>query len=119
MKDVRGNILKSGQQVHIFGGEGDSALDFNAVVVNTRGRGVKFIDEVTGKEYRSEFIEENQLSIVILGDNFIQEEKIVTKNNKITQEQLDTIDKLVNWGWFGVLYKNVNGNKFQFNITEK
>ena len=124
MKDIKGINVQSGQKVHIFGTskiEPNFSLDINCVVVNSRGRGVKFIDEVTTKEYLQKDIEEHQFSINVLGERIVENPKKVVKSSssKITQEHLDTIEKLESWGWYGTLYKNVGGTKHTINISEK
>lgn len=122
MKDIKGINVQSGQKVHIFGTskiEPNFSLDINCVVVNSRGRGVKFIDEVTTKEYLQKDIEEHQFSIHVLEERIIENSKRIKNSSKITQEHLDTIEKLESWGWYGTLYKKVGDTKHTINISEK
>lgn len=116
MKDIKNNEIASGSKVHIFGisKKDESAIDINAIVVATRGRGVKFIDEVSGKEYTKDFIEEHSYNILVTN----AQKKESTENQAInfknvSEQELELISKLKNLGWTGNLQKACsNGLKF-------
>lgn len=124
MKDIKGNEIKSGDKVHIFGNsqKDNKPLDINAIVLNTRGRGIKFIDEVTSKEYTQEFIKEHSYRINILESRTIPsstgEKKKVKNNSKVVQDELDLIEKLKEYGWSGTIYKTAEDTKFTIKLPE-
>ena len=128
MKDIKDIEIKSGDKVHIFGNsikDGDS-IDINAVVLNTRGRGIKFVDEVTAKEYAQDYIKEHGFSIHILGSNRPSSptgEQTKSKSSKssspaVTQKDLDIIDTLTKLGWFGTISKKVGDTLFKVQLPE-
>lgn len=53
MKDIKDIEIKSGDKVHIFGksSKDGEEIDINCIVLNTRSREIKFVDEITSKEY--------------------------------------------------------------------
>ena len=118
MKDVNDVEIKSGAHVHIMGKsvkDPTFELDVHCLAVGLRGRGVKFVDEVTGKEYPSSIITEDKFSIWVLEPAPIKVEKkkaelkAQVENSPVSQEQIDTINKLKNWGWYGTWYKESEG----------
>lgn len=124
MKDLKGNDIKSGDKVHIFGKsikDGES-LDINAIVLATRGRGIKFVNEVNSKEYTKEFIEEHGYSINVLEPRIINsstgEKKKNNNGTKVIQDELDLIEKLKQYGWSGTIYKTAEDTKFTIKLPE-
>ena len=118
MKDVNGVEVTSGAHVHIMGKsvkDPSYELDTHCLVVGLRGRGIKFVDEVSGKEYPSTIITEDKFSIWVLEPAPIrqakkqEEKKQRTFNSPVSQEQIDTIAKLKEWGWYGTWYKDTDG----------
>ena len=87
MKDLKSNEIKSGDKVHIFGKsiKDGEYLDINAIVIATRGRGIKFVNEINSKEYTKEFIEEHQYSINVL------EPRIVNSSTGVKKETIMVI----------------------------
>ena len=63
MKDLKDIDIKSGDKVHIFGNsiKDGTPIDINAIVLNTRGRGIKFVDEVTSKKICSRFYKRTRI----------------------------------------------------------
>lgn len=124
MKDIKGNEIKSGDKVHIFGNsqKDNEPLDINAIVLNTRGRGIKFVDEITSKEYTKDYIEEHRYLINVLESNnaipSTGEKKKVKNNSKIVQDELDLIEKLKEYGWSGIIYKTAGDTKFTIKLPE-
>lgn len=124
MKDIKNTEIKSGDKVHIFGNsikDGDS-IDINAVVLNTRGRGIKFVDEVTSREYTKNYIEEHGFNIHILEKRQIitstGEEKKVRCNSNVIQDELDLIEKLKEYGWSGTIHKTAGDTQFTIKLPE-
>ena len=118
MKDINGVDITSGAHVHIMGKsvkDPTFELDVHCLAVGLRGRGIKFVDEVTGKEYPSSVITEDKLQIWVLEPATIKVEKkkaelkAQVENSPVSQEQIDTINKLKNWGWYGTWYKESEG----------
>ena len=104
MKDIKNIEIKSGDKVHIFGNsikDGDS-IDINAVILNTRGKGIKFVDEVTSKEYTQDYIKEHGFNVHILEKRqnhpSTGEQKKVKCNSNVIQNELDLIEKLKEYG---------------------
>ena len=128
MKDIKDIEIKSGDKVHIFGNsiKDDDPIDINAIVLNTRGRGIKFIDEVTSKEYTQDYIKEHGYKIHILSSNRPSTstgEQIKTKSSKssnpaVTQKDLDVIDTLIKLGWYGTINKKVGDTLFKVQLPE-
>lgn len=124
MKDLKGNDIKSGDKVHIFGKsfKDGEEIDINCVVLNTRGRGIKFVDEITSKEYTKDYIEEHKYLINILESNntilSTGEKKKVINNSKVVQDELDLIEKLKEYGWSGIIYKTAGDTKFTIKLPE-
>ena len=124
MKDVKDIEIKSGDKVHIFGNsikDGDS-IDINAIVINTRGRGIKFVDEVTSKEYTQEFIKEHGYVINILEQRpdirSTGKKTQIKSNSNVIQDELDLIEKLKEYGWSGTIYKTAKDTKFTIKLPE-
>lgn len=124
MKDIKNIEIKSGDKVHIFGNsikDGDS-IDINAVVLNTRGRGIKFVDEVTSREYTKNYIEEHGFNIHILEKRQIipstGEQKKVKCNSNVIQDELDLIEKLKEYGWSGTIHKTADNTQFTIKLPE-
>lgn len=118
MKDVNDVEIKSGCHVHIMGTsvkDQSYKLDIHCLVVGLRGRGIKFVDEVSGKEYPSSIITEDKFSIWVLEptpDKVArkkEEKRIKFINSPVSQEQIDTINRLKEWGWYGTWYKEIDG----------
>ena len=128
MRDVKDIEIKSGDKVHIFGNsiKDDDPIDINAIVLNTRGRGIKFIDEVTSKEYTQDYIKEHGYKIHILSSNrpsISTGEQTKTKSSKssnpaVTQKDLDIIDTLIKLGWYGAISKKVGDTVFKVQLPE-
>lgn len=124
MKDIKDIEIKSGDKVHIFGTsqKDNEPLDINAVVLNTRGRGIKFVDEVTSKEYTQDFIKEHGYKVHVLGQRMINsstgEKKRTIVGNKVVQDELDLIEKLKEYGWYGTIYKTADKTKFTITLSE-
>lgn len=124
MKDIKDIEIKSGDKVHIFGTsqKDNEPLDINAIVLNTRGRGIKFVDEVTSKEYTQDFIKEHGYKIHVLGQRMINsstgEKKRTITGNKVVQDELDLIEKLKEYGWSGTIYKTAEDTKFTIKLPE-
>lgn len=124
MKDIKDIDIKSGDKVHIFGNsikDGDS-IDINAIVLNTRGRGIKFVDEVTAKEYAQDYIKEHGFSIHILEQKTIVpstgKKTQIKSNSNVIQDELDLIEKLKQYGWSGTIYKTTGDTKFTIKLPE-
>ena len=124
MKDIKDIEIKSGDKVHIFGNsikDGDS-IDINAIVLNTRGRGIKFVDEVTAKEYTQDYIKEHGFSIHILEQRMIAsstgKKTQIKSNSTVIQDELDLIEKLKEYGWSGTIYKTAGDTKFTIKLPE-
>ena len=118
MKDVNDVEIRSGAHVHIMGKsvqDPSFELDVHCLVVGLRGRGIKFVDEVTGKEYPSSVITEDKMQIWVLEPAPIKierkkvEKRVQAESSPISQEQIDTINQLKEWGWYGTWYKDVDG----------
>lgn len=118
MKDINDVEIRSGAHVHIMGKskkDPSFELDVHCLAVGLRGRGIKFVDEVTGKEYPSSIITEDKFEIWVLEPAPVRierkkiEKKVEVENSPVSQEQIDTIHKLKNWGWYGTWYKDVDG----------
>lgn len=124
MKDIKDIEIKSGDKVHIFGNsqKDNEPLDINAVVLNTRGRGIKFVDEVTSKEYTQDFIKEHGYKVHVLMQRMINsstgEKKRTITGNKVVQDELDLIEKLKEYGWYGTIYKTADNTKFTITLPE-
>lgn len=128
MKDLKDIEIKSGDKVHIFGESQKDGypIDINAIVLNGRGRSIKFIDEVTTKEYTSDFIKEHGYKIHILNPNrpsISTGEQTKSKSSKssspaVTQKDLDIIDTLTKLGWFGTISKKVGDTLFKVQLPE-
>lgn len=124
MKDIKDIEIKSGDKVHIFGTsqKDNEPLDINAIVLNTRGRGIKFVDEITSKEYTKDYIEEHKYLINVLeSSNTISstgEKKKIKNNSKVVQDELDLIEKLKEYGWSGTIYKTAGDTKFTIKLPE-
>lgn len=124
MKDLKNIDIKSGDRVHIFGNsikDGDS-IDINAVVLNTRGRGIKFVDEVTSKEYTQDFIKEHEYIVNILEQKLnipsTGKKTQIKSNSSVIQDELDLIEKLKEYGWSGTIYKTAKDTKFTIKLPE-
>lgn len=124
MKDIKNTEIKSGDKVHIFGNsikDGDS-IDINAIVLNTRGRGIKFIDEVTSKEYTQDYIKEHGYVINILEQKLdipsTGKKSQIKSNSNVIQDELDLIEKLKQYGWSGTVYKTAGYTKFTIKFPE-
>ena len=124
MKDIKDIEIKSGDKVHIFGNsikDGDS-IDINAVVLNTRGRGIKFVDEVTAKEYAQDYIKEHGFSIHILEQKTIVpstgKKTQNRSNSNVIQDELDLIEKLKEYGWSGTIHKTAGDTQFTIKLPE-
>lgn len=124
MKDIKDIDIKSGDKVHIFGNsikDGDS-IDINAVVLNTRGRGIKFVDEVTTKEYTQDYIKEHGFSIHILEQRTITpstgKKTQIKSNYNVIQDELDLIEKLKEYGWSGTIHKTAGDTQFTIKLPE-
>lgn len=114
MKDVNGVDITSGSHVHIMGKsvkDPSYQLDVHCLVVGLRGRGIKFVDEINGKEYPSTVITEDKFEIWVLESPQKKEvrKRVEVLQSPISQEQIDTIVKLKSWGWYGTWYKDVDG----------
>lgn len=124
MKDIKDIEIKSGDKVHIFGKsfKDGEEIDINCVVLNTRGRGIKFVDEITSKEYTKDYIEEHRYLINILESNnaipSTGENKQSKRGSKVTQEELDLIEKLKEYGWYGTISKTANYTQFKITLPE-
>lgn len=128
MKDIKDIEIKSGDKVHIFGNsiKDDDPIDINAIVLNTRGRGIKFIDEVTSKEYTSDYIKEHGYKVHVLNSNqpsVSTGEQTKSKHSKssspaVTQKDLDVIDTLIKLGWYGTISKKVGDTVFKVQLPE-
>lgn len=124
MKDIKDIEIKSGDKVHIFGTsqKDNEPLDINAVVLNTRGRGIKFVDEVTSREYTQDFVKEHGYKIHILEQRIANsstgEKKRTVAGNKVVQAELDLIEKLKEYGWYGTIYKTADNTKFTITLPE-
>ena len=124
MKDIKDIEIKSGDKVHIFGTsqKDNESLDINAVVLNTRGRGIKFVDEVTSKEYTQDYIKEHGYKVHVLEQKTIisstGETKQSKRGSKVTQEELDLIEKLKEYGWYGTISKTANYTQFKITLPE-
>lgn len=124
MKDIKDIEIKSGDKVHIFGTsqKDNEPLDINAVVLNTKGRGIKFVDEVTSKEYTQDFIKEHGYKVHILIQKIVNsstgEKKRTITGNKVVQDELDLIEKLKEYGWYGTIYKTADNTKFTITLPE-
>ena len=124
MKDIKNIEIKSGDKVHIFGNsikDGDS-IDINAVIVNTRGRGIKFVDEVTSKEYTQDYIKEHGFNVHILEKRQIipstGEQNRIKCNSNVIQDELDLIEKLKEYGWSGTIHKTAGDTQFTIKLPE-
>lgn len=118
MKDINGVDITSGCHVHIMGSsvkDPNWVLDIHCLAVGLRGRGIKFVDEVDGKEYPSSIITEDKFQIWVLEPAPIKverkrvEKRVEVENSPVSQEQIDTINKLKGWGWYGTWYKESDG----------
>lgn len=118
MKDVNDVEITSGCHVHIMGKsvkDPTFELDVHCLAVGLRGRGIKFVDEVTNKEYPSSIITEDKFQIWVLEPAPVKlarkevKRKAEVENSPVSQEQIDTINKLKAWGWYGTWYKDVDG----------
>lgn len=118
MKDVNDVEIRSGAHVHIMGKSAKDPsfeLDVHCLAVGLRGRGIKFVDEITGKEYPSTIITEDKMQIWVLEPAPIKierkkvEKRVQAESSPISQEQIDTINQLKKWGWYGTWYKEVDG----------
>lgn len=124
MKDLKDIDIKSGDKVHIFGNsiKDGNSIDINAIVLNTRGRGIKFVDEVTSKEYTQDFIKEHGYIINILEQRIVKsstgEKKRSITGNRVVQDELDLIEKLKGYGWYGIIYKTADDTKFTITLPE-
>lgn len=124
MKDIKDIEIKSGDKVHIFGTsqKDNEPLDINAVVLNTRGRGIKFVDEVTSKEYTQDFVKEHGYKVHVLEQRIVNsstgEKKRTVTGNKVVQDELDLIEKLKEYGWYGTIYKTADNTKFTITLPE-
>lgn len=124
MKDIKDIEIKSGDKVHIFGNslKDNESLDINAVVLATRGRGIKFINEITSKEYTQDYIKEHGYKVHILEQKTIisstGETKQSKRGSKVTQEELDLIEKLKEYGWYGTISKTANDTQFKITLPE-
>lgn len=124
MKDIKDIEIKSGDKVHIFGTsqKDNEPLDINAVVLNTRGRGIKFVDEVTSKEYTQDFVKEHGYKVHVLEQRIVNsstgEKKRTVTGNKVVQDKLDLIEKLKEYGWYGTIYKTADNTKFTITLPE-
>lgn len=124
MKDIKDIEIKSGDKVHIFGTsqKDNEPLDINAVVLNTRGRGIKFVDEVTSKEYTQDFVKEHGYKVHVLKQRIVNsstgEKKRTVTGNKVVQDELDLIEKLKEYGWYGTIYKTADNTKFTITLPE-
>lgn len=124
MKDIKDIEIKSGDKVHIFGesSKDGEKIDINCVVLNTKGRGIKFVDEITSKEYTKDYIEEHGYKIHVLGQRIINsstgEKKRTITGNKVIQDELDLIEKLKEYGWSGTIYKTAGDTKFTIKLPE-
>ena len=124
MKDIKNIEIKSGDKVHIFGNsikDGDS-IDINAIVLNTKGRGIKFVNEVTSKEYTQDYIKEHGFNVHILEKRQIipstGEQKKVRCNSNVIQDELDLIEKLKEYGWSGTIHKTAGNTQFTIKLPE-
>ena len=106
MKDLRGNEIKAGDIIHVFGKLADgSEFDAICTAVRTRGRGIKFVTD-DERTLTSDYLTEIGASLVI--QERVQVEESVPKgkpSHSVTQDELDMIAKLRNMGWYGSLYK--------------
>lgn len=126
MKDIKDIEIKSGDKVHIFGTsqKDNEPLDINAVVLNTRGRGIKFVDEVTSKEYTQDFVKEHGYKVHVLEQRMVNlspstgVKKRTITGNKVVQDELDLIEKLKEYGWYGTIYKTADNTKFTITLPE-
>lgn len=124
MKDIKDIDIKSGDKVHIFGESQKDGypIDVNAIVLNGRGRSIKFIDEVTTKEYTSDFIKEHGYKIHILEQRTIVPstgKKTQNKSNStVIQDELDLIEKLKEYGWSGTIHKTAGDTQFTIKLPE-
>lgn len=124
MKDIKDIEIKSGDKVHIFGTsqKDNEPLDINAVVLNTRGRGIKFVDEVTSKEYTQDFVKEHGYKVHVLEQRIVNPstglKKRTVTGNKVVQDELDLIEKLKEYGWYGTIYKTADNTKFTITLPE-
>ena len=124
MKDLKDIDIKSGDKVHIFGNsiKDDNSIDINAIVLNTRGRGIKFVDEVTSKEYTQDFIKEHGYVINILEQRSnvpsTGKKTQIKSNSNVIQDELDLIEKLKEYGWSGTIYKTAKDTKFTIKLPE-
>lgn len=118
MKDCKGVDITSGAHVHIMGKsvkDPTYILDVHCLVVGLRGRGIKFVDEITGKEYPSSIITEDKFEIWVMEPAPVmikrkkEEKRRVTIASPVSQEQIDTIQRLKEWGWYGTWYKEIDG----------
>ena len=124
MKDIKNIEIKSGDKVHIFGNsikDGDS-IDINAIVLNTKGRGIKFVNEVTSKEYTQDYIKEHGFNVHILEKRQIipstGEQKKVRCNSNVIQDELDLIEKLKEYGWSGTIHKTAGNTQCTIKLPE-
>lgn len=124
MKDIKDIKIKSGDKVHIFGNsiKDGGSIDINAIVLNTRSRGIKFVDEVTSKEYTQDYIKEHGFSVHILETRQIipstGDKKRIKSNSNVVQDELDLIEKLKEYGWSGTIYKTAGDTKFTIKLPE-
>ena len=124
MKDIKNIGIKSGDKVHIFGNsiKDDDSIDVNAIVLNTRGRCIKFVDEVTSKEYTQDYVKEHGFNVHILEKRQILpstgEQKKVRSNSNVIQDELDLIEKLKQYGWSGTIYKTADNTQFTIKLPE-
>ena len=123
MKDIKDIEIKSGQKVHIFGKskKDDEPIDINCIVFNTRGRGIKFVNEVTAKEYTKDYIEEHGYSVHVLTDVAIPstgEKKKIKCSSNVIQDELDLIEKLKEYGWSGTIHKTAGDTQFTIKLPE-
>lgn len=124
MKDIKDIEIKSGDKVHIFGTsqKDNGSLDTNAIVLSTRGRGIKFFDEITSREYSQDYIKEHGYKVHILEQRIVNsstgEKKRTVIKNKVVQDELDLIEKLKEYGWSGTIYKTAGDTKFTIKLPE-
>lgn len=124
MKDIKDIEIKSGDKVHIFGTsqKDNGSLDTNAIVLSTRGRGIKFFDEITSREYSQDYIKEHGYKVHILEQRIVNsstgEKKRTVIKNKVVQDELDLIEKLKEYGWSGTICKTAGDTKFTIKLPE-
>ena len=109
MKDIKDIDIKSGDKVHIFGESQKDGhpIDINAIVLNTRGRGIKFIDEVTSVSYskedslfvintkeKADFVMYNSDGADVTG-SIVNEGGVITIDRKLFQPGNYTIELIV------------------------